>query len=177
MVTILPDPGVVVAFGGTFRNGSDQVGIASVGIGTISPLGRFHIDLRSSHQDHRTFRIRNTTDEGAGEIIKLENLYDRDIGLSWRTAETGGDFDSMETRWVVWNDGALGDERQNGFRINMVGVSQTCALAINTNRRIGFGTVTPEEPFHIFANDATLAVFEREGTKNAGIKFQKSDQR
>ena len=39
------EPGVVVAFGGTFRNGPDQVGISSVGIGTLSPLGRFHIDL------------------------------------------------------------------------------------------------------------------------------------
>ena len=52
--------------------------------------------------------------------LKLENLYDRDIGLALRTTETDGDIDSMETRWVVWNDGARSDENQNSFKINMV---------------------------------------------------------
>ena len=96
------------------------------------------------------FRIRNTTDQGASTGLKLENLYDRDIGFALRTTETDGDIDSMETRWVVWNDGARSDESQNSFKINMVGASNTCALAINTNRRIGFGTVTPEHPLHIY---------------------------
>ena len=172
----LSEPGAVVAFGGTFRNGPDQVGIASVGIGTMSPLGRFHIDLLQGDLDRATFRIRNTTDEGASAALKLENLYDRDIGLSFRTAETDGDIDSMETRWLIWNDGALGsDERQNGFRVNMVGASQTCALAINTNRRIGFGTDTPEHPLHIYRNAAILACFERQGVSNAGIEFKRSN--
>jgi len=168
------EPGVVVAFGGTFRNGSDQVGIASVGIGTISPLGRFHIDLRNPDNDQNSFRIRQTLDAGASHVLKLENLYDRDIGLSLRTAEIDGDIDSMETRWIIWNDGAIGDERKNGFRINMVGAAATTALAINTNRRVGFGTVRPEHPLHVYRNDATLAVFEREGQANAGIEFLKS---
>ena len=35
------EPGVVVAFGGTFRNGPDQVGISSVGIGTLLHLEDF----------------------------------------------------------------------------------------------------------------------------------------
>lgn len=170
----LSEPGVVVAFGGTFRNGPDQVGISSVGIGTLSPLGRFHIDLRQGDNDEKTFRIRNTTDNGAPFALKLENLYDRDIGLALRTAETDGDIDSMETRWVVWNDGALSDERQNGFRINMVGIAQTTVLAINTNRRIGFGTELPEETVHIFRNNATLLKVERQGTGNAGIMFSRS---
>ena len=52
------------------------------------------------------FKIRNTTDVGANETLKLENLYDRDIGFALRTTETDGDIDSMETRWVIWNDGA-----------------------------------------------------------------------
>ena len=171
----LSQPGVVVAFGGTFRNGSDQVGISSVGIGTISPLGRFHIDLRQGDQDRATFRIRNTTNEGASEGLKLENLYDRDIGLAFRTTETDGDIDSMETRWLIWNDGALTGEQQNSFKINMVGAGDTTALAINTNRRIGFGTVTPEHPLHIYRNDAILACFERQGIANAGIEFKKSN--
>ena len=64
---------------------------------------------------------------------------------------------------------------QNSFKINMVGASNTCALAINTNRRIGFGTVTPEHPLHIYRNDAILACFERQGTANAGIEFKKSN--
>ena len=63
-----------------------------------------------------------------------------------RTTETDGDIDSMETRWVVWNDGARSGEQQNSFKINMVGAADTTALAINTNRRIGFGTDTPEHP-------------------------------
>ena len=70
------------------------------------------------------------------DYLRLENLYDRDIGLALRTTETDGDIDSMETRWVVWNDGARSDERQNAFKINMVGGAISCALAINrsTNR-------------------------------------------
>ena len=55
----LSQPGVVVAFGGTFRNGSDQVGISSVGIGTLSPLGRFHLETRNGNTDQDCFRIRN----------------------------------------------------------------------------------------------------------------------
>ena len=168
------EPGIVVAFGGTFRNGPDQVGISSVGIGTVTPLGRFHIDLRQGDQDRAGFRIRETTDQGASEALKLENLYDRDIGLALRTAETGGDIDSMETRWVVYNDGALSDERQNSFKINMVGAANTNVFNINTNRRIGFGTETPEHPLHIYRNDAILACFERQGKANAGIEFKKS---
>jgi len=171
----LSEPGVVVAFGGTFRNGPDQVGIASVGIGTISPLGRFHIDTRNGNTVQNCFRIRETIDGGASEILKLENLYDRDIGLALRTAETDGDIDSMETRWLVWNDGALTDARQNGFRINMVGTAATTALAINTNRRIGFGTDLPDNPLHIYRNDAILACFERQGIANAGIEFRRSN--
>ena len=50
------EPGVVVAFGGTFRNGSDQVGISSVGIGTLSPSGRFHIDLRVANATRSCFQ-------------------------------------------------------------------------------------------------------------------------
>ena len=106
--------------------------------------------------------------------LKLENLYNRDIGLSLRTTETDGDIDSMETRWVVWNDGANSGENQNSFKINMVSVGSTNVFNINRNRRIGFGTETPEHPLHIFRNDATLAVFERQGIANAGIEFLKS---
>jgi len=169
------EPGVVVAFGGTFRDGPNQVGISSVGIGTISPSGRFHIDLRvAGADDQKSFKIRNTTDTSASEGLKLENLYDRDIGLALRTSETDGDIDSMETRWVVWNDGALTGENQNSFKINMVGAANTNVFNINTNRRIGFGTDTPEHPLHIYRNDATLAVLERQGLANAGIEFKKS---
>ncbi len=169
------EPGVVVAFGGTFRNGPDQVGIASVGIGTLSPSGNFHIDLRVANaNDTKSFKIRNTTDTAANEGLKLENLYDRDIGLALRTTETDGDIDSMETRWVVYNDGALTGENQNSFKINMVGAANTNVFNINTNRRIGFGTDTPEHPLHIYRNDATLAVLERQGIANASIEFKKS---
>ena len=70
----LTDPGVVVAFGGTFRNGSDQVGIASVGIGTITPLGRFHIDLQNPDIDQNTFRISVTSDGGAPGIKIRKSL-------------------------------------------------------------------------------------------------------
>ena len=76
---------------------------------------------------------------------------------------------------LIWNDGALTGEQQNSFKINMVGAGDTTALAINTNRRIGFGTDTPEHPLHIYRNDAILACFERQGIANAGIEFKKSN--
>ena len=169
------EPGVVVAFGGTFRNGPDQVGIASVGIGTMSPLGRFHIDTKQGNLDKNCFRIRNTQNGGAPGLLKIENLYDKDVGLVLRNASTNdGSIDDVDNRWFIYNDGSRTDAAQNAFRIASGGAITNKNLVLTTGGRAGFGTELPEEAVHIYKNDSTLLKLERSGVGNAGIMFAKS---
>ena len=169
------EPGIVVAFGGTFRNGPDQVGISSVGIGTNTPLGRFHLETRTGNLDQNCFRIRNNNNIGTPGLLKIENLYDKDVGLVLRNASTNdGSIDDVDNRWFIYNDGSRSDAAQNSFRIASGGAITNKNLVLNTNGRAGFGTELPDNPIHVYKNDAILACFERQGVANAGIEFKKS---
>ena len=171
----LSQPGVVVAFGGTFRNGSDQVGISSVGIGTLSPLGRFHLETRTGNTDQDCFRIRNNTNGGTPGLLKIENLYDKDVGLVLRNASTNdGSIDDVDNRWFIYNDGGRTDDAQNAFRIASGGAISNKNLILTTGGRVGFGTELPEEAVHIYRNNADLLKIERNGVGNAGIMFSRS---
>lgn len=53
-----------------------------------------------------------------------------------------------------------------------IGVGGTTAFFDIANRRVGFGTIVPDTPLHIYRNDAQLVTVERSTLNNAGIRYR-----
>ena len=113
---------------------------------------RLHIKNESTHQTYG-IHYQNTNDAGDGGAFALTNMYDRDIGITFRSGDSNGA--NQARRWTIWNDAANTGGNNNRFNISPGSGDAANGITILQDNNVGIGTATPTDKLHVEGSDTS----------------------